>query len=633
MKKLAQIFRSTWQIFKYLLLAVFFISLLTLILLSTAYRDLSSAAKNGLAAQNQLKAATSDIQAHQFILAKSKAQVAQTQLIQALTDLDRGQSKFFINHLPPLRQQIEDLKYLLKTAEIISHSLERALTIVIDLENIQTGATGQNFGQLSPQNKQLFLQKIYESEPELNGLKANLALAVLNLDKIHQLGVLWPIYQEISNLKVELQQATKLMETIGPIVKLLPIIAAYPQERNYLIIFQNNDELRPSGGFIGSYGLLQVHNGEITELTSHDSYHLDMPASLTDEWNLTAPATLQKYLGVKKWYLRDANWSPDWPTSARQIDTIYQGISRATDKPEIKFDGIIAINPGLVSDLINLVGTLSVDGQDYSANNFQELLQYNVEMAYKEKEISSWDRKNIINDLISELKNKLSGLSVNQWPQLLKIIQANIYNKNIQVYFSDPTWQAKAHELKASGEVLNDINHDYLMITDSNLAAFKSDAVVKKNFIYSVTENNNSLTATLKLNYDHQGDFDWRTTRYRSYSRIYVPRGTKLIKIDGLNESQADINLIDDEKLNKTIISFFFSVEPGQDRSITVYYQLPETIKQQFSAGAYRLLVQKQSGQRVSGLRVGFTAINGLKNDWSSDFITDKYFWFSGSND
>jgi len=604
---------------KYAILIALAILILTLISLGSAYKNLKAAATEGLAGKSELTQAANAAQAKNWPVALDRATAAQANFSKALANLDQTRTNVAVKYFPLARNQVNDLEYLLKTAEILSRSLKRIMPLVINLEQIQKGAGRQNFVDLPLADKARFLQLIYESEPELNGLTANLKLAVINLDKIHRLGILWPIYGQISDIKTELGQTAVLMEKLSPLIKLLPALAGYPNDSRFLLILQNNDELRATGGFIGVYGILENKNGEIISLKSDDSYHLDMPASLTEQWKMEPPAPVKKYLKVEKWYLRDANWSPDWPTAARKIDEIFRGESEAIKQPTPSFTGIVAITPDLVADLIRLVGPITVRGATYNADNFQPLLQYNVEVAYKDQNISSWDRKEIINELTRELKASLLNLPADRWLELFTIIDHNITTKNIQVYFPNESWENLARTLGASGEV-EKTTSDYLLAIDSNLGAFKSDVVVKKNLAYILTETGDNLESTVKLNYRHEGGFDWRTTRYRSYTRIYAPLGSRLISLDGVEKTTADISVTDDKTLDKTSFGFFFTVEPGSSREITLRYRLPQAILTQAQIGAYQLLVQKQAGNRIESLKINYPQGQlDLKTDLNQD--------------
>ena len=146
------------------------------------------------------------------------------------------------------------------------------------------------------------------------------------------------------------------------------------------------------------------------------------------------------------------------------------------------------------------------------------------------------------------------------------------------------------------------------MIVDANLAAFKSDAVMKKNISYQVI-GNNKLTATIKLDYKHEGGFNWRTTRYRSYTRIYAPLGSTLVNNGGLD----DFSTVDDTTLGKTVFGFFWTIEPGAEKIASISYSLPDNI----TNSNYSLYFQKQSGSRLN---------NFTFKDWSGTLDRDKIF-------
>lgn len=624
-------YNKAWIIFgrslKYLFLAGLAFIILIIILLASASADLKAAASSGLAGKQKVDAVVGALQRQDWLVAGSEAARAREDFNSALKQLSQARENLVIKYFPPVRRQIDDLEYLLKTGEILSRSIAGGIPLVQGLDEIRSGQAGKNFSELAPKQKEAFIRYVFESEPELQGLRANLELSILNLERIHRLGVLFPIYNDINELKEQLSQAAKLLEKSSPLIKLLPALSGYPQASRFLIIMQNNDELRPAGGFIGVYGLMEVAGGEIRSLETHDSYHVDMPASISASWQQAPPEVLTKYLEVEKWYLRDANWFPDWPQSALNVEKIYNGVTGAAGQPAQSFTGIIAITPDLVADLIDLVGPISVRGETYTPENFQPLLQYNVEVAYREQDISQWDRKDIVDELLAELKKRLFELPSDKWSRLIGILDQAVLERDIQLYFQNQNWQTYAKELGASGEV-KQVASDYLMAVDANLGAFKSDAVVKKSINYSISEGQDSLEATVKLDYRHEGGFDWRTTRYRSYTRLYAPLGSKLVSISGIQEDTQDRNVSADKSISKTVFGFFFTVEPGSSREVIVKYQLPKYIYDQWQAGDYTLLVQKQAGRRTESLQVGFYPDRGKSGEWTSDLSSDKTFWF-----
>jgi len=608
---------------KYLFLAILVLLIIGLVTLMGAYQNLKTAAQSGLNAKTQLSAAVQAISDKNIDLALTSGQAAEKDFTLGLDAISAARQNWVIKNIAPVRRQIDDLDYLLKSGEIISRSLNAALPIIQNLEAILSGGQGKDFSQLSRDDKARFLKSIHEAEPELIGLKANLDLSLLTLDRIHRLGILYPIYAQISNLRGELQQADLLLTNLIPLAKLLPALSGYPAPANYLVLLQNNDELRPTGGFIGVYGLMTTDNGDLVSLQTEDSYHVDMPA--VGKWKMEPPAPIKNYLKVENWYLRDANWSPDWPTAAQKTAEIYRGEMSAIGTSSPDFTGIIAITPDLIADLISLVGPITIQGETYRPENFQELLQYNVEIAYKDRNISSWNRKDIVNELLAELKRRLFSLPSSQWKNLLTTVNQNIAEKNIQLYFFNPTWEALAQNLGATG-IVEKSPSDFLMVVDANLAAFKSDAVVKKEIQYNLTEVNNGLKASVRLNYAHTGGFDWRTTRYRSYTRVYAPLGSRLISLTGLDQKTDDFSATDDLALGKTVFGFFFTIEPGAKQEISLDYSLPDQVYQQFKNNTYQLLVEKQAGRRTEKLAVSISAANKKGMSWTTDLKTDQSF-------
>jgi len=602
-----------------LILAVAIIILLA-IFLSNVYSDFKNVAGSSVSGKYNLELAVSAAKTEDWGLALEHAEVAREDFNDALDSIKSSRKNPLIKNENFLRTQVNDVEYLVKTAEVLARSLENSLPIVMEVDEIL--GDDRSFSSLSEGEKSKFIKVVYESEPELNGLKANLDLALLNLNKIHRIGVLLPIYNQISEFKEQLIEATALIEKVSPLSGLLPVLSGYPETSRFLIILQNNDELRPSGGFIGLYGLLEIRNGEIIHLKTHDSYHLDMPS--VGKWKKEPPTPIKRYMGVENWYLRDANWYPDWPSSARNILDIYKGENEAIGKSASEFTAVIAINPDFIADLIGMVGDISAQGDSYNPDNFQELLQYNVEVAYKEQDIASWDRKNVVNDLIVELKKRFFTLPTKDWPQVFDIINENILAKNIQVYFPKEDQQELLNGLGVGGE-MKQTQGDYLMIVDANLAAFKSDAVMEKKASYSL-EKGKDLVANLKLNYRHNGGFDWRTTRYRSYTRIYVPLGSELVSINGLNKEKLDFDVSDDKELNKTVFGFFWTIEPGRYKEVFLKYRLPEKIKTALNIGSYyELYWQKQSGNDTYiDVDLNLSRKNNLY--WQGELRSDKFF-------
>lgn len=611
---IAKIFKVAKKIFKYLFLALFLLIIIIILAAINKASDLKGYYSNFSSGKLHLERSIDTFKKQKYLDSQENANKANQYFDEALSNLESIKKDRVNSSLLPISTSINDLEYLTQTAQILSRSLSRGNSILIELNKLTDGRFTNTFSDLSKTDRQRILSTIYQSSPELNGLKANLSLSLNNLNKINRIGILLPVKSQIENIKSQLQTAYSLLEQLAPLAQLVPALSGYPQENTFLLILQNNDELRPTGGFIGTYGLMTMEDGKPSDILTEDVYHLDMPC--IGKLKLTPPEPISKYMGVEYWWLRDANFSPDFPSSAKQIESMFLAESECSNKNQVKPTAVIAINPDLIADLLELVGPITVDGEVYDNKNFQELLQYNVEIAYVDKNISSWDRKEVINSVVGELEKRLMKLPTKELTSLLKIVQENISKRNLQIYFSDAKYQSIAKDLNITGEVKH-VDNDYLMVVDSNLAAFKSDAVMKKNISYEI-KGQGQLLATVTLNYKHEGGFDWRTTRYRSYTRIYAPIGSELVSKDELEY----FSVYDDHQLQKTVFAFFWSIEPGTEKTVSLSYSLPEKINQ----SNYRLYFQKQSGSRLNNFL--FTKnINGEEELlWQTSLDRDKLF-------
>jgi hypothetical protein len=456
--------------------------------------------------------------------------------------------------------------------------------------------------------------------PELRGTKADLDLAMADLVKVDEKGFSSLVGKYLKTAKDQLALGADLVSRGLVLSELAPAIAGYPDTGHFLILLQNSDELRPTGGFLGTVGVMDITLGEIGQIRVNDVYHLDMPASLDKDFNISPPVPMQKYLGVSQWFLRDSNWSPDWPTSAENIEKFYYAEAKSNSDPLIKntpaFTGVIAITPRLVTDLLYLTGPITVNGKEYDKDNFVELLQYEVEMNYRDQGISEWDRKKVIGEIMKEMKNKLFSLPSSSYLSLLDTVNSEIEQKNLLIYFNSPDSQATAKDLGWGGEIKS-VSGDYLMVVDANLAAFKTDRVMEKKVNYQLTQKKDGVYAKLLLNYKHTGGFDWKTTTYRTYTRVYVPEGSWLVKSSGWVDETTGTETFSGSNSTKTYFAGFIAVKPGESQEVVLEYKLPEIVKQKMDNGEYSLYLQKQPGNTPS-IKISVTGEKAVKTSGSN---------------
>lgn len=587
--------------------SLFFILLIIFLVNLSSFRNLT---QNTLEARINIYSSLYSLINSDIDASEASANLALINLEASLYNLDKIESNIFFR-INLLRRELNSLRSTLESGHLLTNTLKQSINLTRDLNNNVEIFHRDN--PLTLNEKESLLEMLYYFEPELIGAKANLNLVLLKLKNTNSFFFNLAFKNNLNELNNQLEEIESLFSNSLNILRLMPTLAGHPEPSRFLILFQNNDELRPTGGFIGSLATLEISQlGENIDMQTSDVYHYDMPS--IEFLNTIPPEPISKYMGVKKWYLRDSNWSSDFPSSAAFIEELFYKEAFYADKEFNNLDGIFAITPQFVSELINLTGEINLDGEIYTAENLQSLLQYQTGIGYREEDIASWDRKDIISDLALVLKDRLRNISNRELIDLMRIIERAIIRKDLLIYFTDPNNQLIAERLNSDGRILN-FPHDYLMIVDANLAAFKTDAVVIKDWTYSLEEVNNEIVANLVLRYQHEGGFDWRTTRYRSYTRVLVAMGSELLSI----ENASDIKVEDSLEYDKTVIGFFLSVEPRETKEIKISYKLPSRIKEQVHNNTYQLYIQRQPGSRINSFNFNFLNQTLLTKDLESD--------------
>lgn len=375
----------------------------------------------------------------------------------------------------------------------------------------------------------------------------------------------------------------KTKQELLTVFDIMPEILKGGEEKTYLILFQNNLELRPGGGFIGSFGIMKIKNGKVSFVDTHDTNVFDSAISS----NIDPPYPMGELLNIKNWELRDSNWSPNFPTNAKKASEFY---SLEGGKEDL--DGVIAISTEVLTSFLEITGPVSIEGYpgEYNSENAITKLEYQVEKGYKQQGIEKGKRKYIMKDLAKKLINKAQNLNWKDKKELLLSVEKNLDNKNIMIYFSNDDLQDKIRSLNWDGEV-ESFDKDYLMMVDANLGALKTDLHMKRVFEYTVDFSQEKPKANLKIHYTNTARArDWMTSDYTSYLRIYMPEDSWLLEDED--------GWIFGEEFGKKYVGFTLRVPIDKSKTVEVDYELPKNI--QFDV--YDLLIQKQSGvDRLSG--------------------------------
>ncbi len=381
------------------------------------------------------------------------------------------------------------------------------------------------------------------------------------------------------------------------------------KQKVYLILFQNNMELRPGGGYIGSFGILRVRDGHAESLEVHDTVNFD--GRIPD--TVPAPYPMKETLGVDSLKLRDSNYHPDFSLNAKEAEDFYH-----LGQGQEQFDGVVGVTTRVLESVLEVTGPVEVPGFEgsFGKDNAVLDLEYQVEQNYYKQGIAFGDRKSIMGELSAQILKKVKATSLQQKYALFQALLRDLHAKDIQIQLKDTTLQAEVARAGWDGAMDRDWNNDYLYLVDSNMNAFKSDLYMERKYDYSVDLSLPEPHAVLKVTYTHTAkEKNYLTKDYQSYSRVYLPKGSFIETIEPLSHQ-----VVYGEELEKKLAGTIVQVPLGSEKILTYTYKLPKTVD---TGEMYDLKIQKQPGMKTIPVKVEVKHKNGMTKKYQFNLERD----------
>lgn len=402
--------------------------------------------------------------------------------------------------------------FLAKSLSIIQH---------IDLNNVFAFDKQKQSNQPSPST----ILKSAAANLEQARMEAQIALQYTQgIDASHFPS---PYQDKIQALQKLLPQFNNILAHQKDYFTLAQRLLGARSYKKYLVIFQNNSEIRPTGGFIGSYAQITLNQGRVTDLKVDDIYNID--GQLLEK--VIPPKPIQKISTA--WSTHDANWFFDFPTSAQKIMWFYEKTGRPT------VDGVIAITPQVVKKILARIGPVHLPSYQVTIdkNNFLEVLQ-TVEQDYK----NMGQPKRILADITPRILSKLGSMNLAEMQLLLQDLQASLAHKEILLYSQDSKLQEFIESHGWGGNVLSGTN-DYLAVVNANINGYKTDRYIHQKIDLEIKLNSSGkITHNLSIKRVHKGGDiagqPWYNKVNADYMRIFIPQGAKIISASGFTKEQ-----------------------------------------------------------------------------------------------
>ncbi len=402
-----------------------------------------------------------------------------------------------------------------------------------------------------------------------------------------------------------------LVSLISNVQDTLPNILDAEKKKKYLILFQNNMELRPGGGFIGSYGILDLNKGKVENFSIHDVYEADGQL----KGHIEPPYPIRRYLPSAHWYLRDSNFNLDFVSAASSAAFfLFQETGQSVD-------GVIGIDVSFVKSLVSVLEPIYVPEykETVTSDNFYSLTQ-----AHSEKDFfpSSTQKKDFLTFLYKAINNKISSEKKLHYLTILNSIEDSILKKHILFAFANPqvqrtfTTSGLSSSLWDGRKQANPSTNDFIGISEANLGVNKANYFVGRSVSYRVQMRDDG-TILSKLSLSLKNDSNkWPGGDYKNYIRFILPKGAILnaITIDG--SSQKVIKAVTDplvyesknfkpptelevdstNEADKVVYGFLQTISSGKFKKIDIEYSLAQKISPKDPLISYSLKIFKQPG-------------------------------------
>lgn len=411
-----------------------------------------------------------------------------------------------------------------------------------------------------------------------------------------------------------LKETKEKLNLVSKGMNILPeLLGLDGRKREFLVLLQNESELRATGGFIGSYGILSFQNGKLLNFEVKDVYEADGQL----KGHVEPPIEIKNYLGEANWFMRDANWNPDFMKASADIQWF---LNQEVNK---KVDGVIGINLAVAKAIVGVIGEINVTDfkEKITKDNLYEQAEYYSESKFFP---GSTQKASFLGTLGSQVFEEIKELKAKQQLELVFSLVDLLEKNEIQLAFSngevvrltsDLGWDGAMYQGKCMKE---NCFSDYLFVVDSNFGVNKTNYFLSRNMEQLVDINESLVERMLRINYENMAKSnDFPGGQYKNYLRIYLPTDVNLTQISVVDDktNSRKIYTADEIRIKeingKKEVGFLVTVPILSKETVEMKYSSANTLtgKDKFSYVNY---VQKQSGFGDTGL----ATLISFPRDW-----------------
>lgn len=423
-------------------------------------------------------------------------------------------------------------------------------------------------------------------------------------------------------LSNKLPEYVKISAIAQNIISALPDILGQDRNRRYMVQFLNNSELRPSGGFLGSFATTILSKGQIDAFKVETNiYKLDNAFGKIKTVEAPYPVS---HFGTG-WFLRDSNWSVDYAAAAKQVAWFYKQES-GTD-----IDGVMSIDTTFMEAMLDMTGPIEVPIQHVTVDskNFVAVAEYKSEREYlTNPEVNALNEpKKFLADMFPIFLQRIVE-KLKKDPQLFMDTFTKMFNQK-HVLFSTFFDAGNSFTNIVKSDNPFPTSGNFIMINNANLGGYKSSLNVKENVSIELQPtSDNKTTHIITITRTHKGTLEWPDGNNHNYVRIVAPPNAEFV--ESTSNGQEDNIVESTSKIEKyeryATFGMWLTTPAGETRTATFKYNLPNDTA--YDNNAYKLTYIKQPGVisedvtilPKSSNNIEFATVNKINQAVSTNF-------------
>lgn len=288
--------------------------------------------------------------------------------------------------------------------------------------------------------------------------------------------------------------------------------------RRYLFLSQNPAEQRPTGGFIGTYGVVAAQDGtlRLERYDSIESWTRPRPEAAIPADQAGSPFPF--LAPPRPQTLGNINSIPDWPSVAQAATELWR---RGGEDP---VDGVVSTSTGFLARLLGVLGPTAVEdyGETVTAVNVIQRIDFYVRQP-------GTDRKDFVAAVAESVLAKLLNVPADRWPALARVVQEGLDARELLVWSKDEPVRTALAQRGWEGRVPA-VAGDFFL--DAHFAfATKNGRGIKRTYEHLVSirpDRSAVVTTTITIeNTEPPAPLNLDTL---SYITLYGPQGATLLE-------------------------------------------------------------------------------------------------------